>query len=455
MASRVSPVELAVMAVRKAIREGASEAEAYVVRSRGLRVGIQAGRIHSLESSDDAGIGVRVAVGKRLGFAYATGLDPASAQAAAERAVRLARAQPEDPYWSGLPEPPAGYPEPRNTFSVVLAETEPETLLEDAKELISHVEGYSDRGIVLSRASISVGVVERAIANSNGVYGVDSGTYASVMVSTLARTETHTTPAIFEFESSRVQMPSVTEVADRAIEKTLLASRIAGPVSPGRYTVVMMPQALAELLEETVAVALNGEAVVRGRSPYRGKIGEKVMYERITIVDDGLLKGGDATARFDGEGVPMSRKVLVEKGVLKGFVYDTYWGRRAGAGSTGNAVRGGYASTPSPGFSNVVVEPGDASLEELLEGRVIVVYSVQGAHTSNAETGEYGVLANPAILYENGEPRGWLPGLMIGGKIYDELLNNVEAVGKTVEKPFPGIMLPPIRLRGIAAAPRG
>jgi len=91
-------------------------------------------------------------------------------------------------------------------------------------------------------------------------------------------------------------------------------------------------------------------------------------------------------------------------------------------------------------------------LDELFEGRVIVVYSVQGAHTANSSTGEYSVLANPAILYEEGEPVGWLRGLAVAGSFYNELRDNVVGLSGVVEKPYPGIWVPWIRLTGIQVA---
>ncbi len=451
---RISPIELAVMAVRRAMAEGATEAEAFVTYSRGYSVSIFAGKIRDVEYDDDIGVGVRVAVGKKVGFAYATGAEPGVAAEAARRAVRLARSAAPDRDWPGLPEPSPSYPDVGGIYEASLARVTPEALLDEAKSLIGFVEGYREEGVLLSRARIGASVVERAIANSNGVYQVDAGTYASVMVSTTISREGVTTPAVFVFDSSRVTMPSVERVAERAIELSRLATRRAEQPSPGRYTVVYAPQALAELLEETVLFSLRGDMAVRGRSYFRNKIGQQVLSEKITIVDDGALKGGDASWRFDGEGVATRRTVLVEEGILRSFVYDTYWGRRAGYESTGNAVRAGYASRPSVGFTNVILGEGDAAPEELLEGRVIVVYQVQGAHTASPETGEYSVLANPAILYENGEPRGWVPGLVVSGNMYQELREKVEAVGKWLEKPYPGIQLPWIRLGGVTVAPR-
>ncbi len=449
-AARIQPVEAAVLASKWAIREGATEAEAYVVHSRGYEVRILAGKIENLQVSDDVGVGVRVAVGKRVGFAYTTGLDIGNIREAVRMAVKQARTAPEDSYWRGFPEPGESYPEPGNMYSTDLASATTETVVEYANELFSLVSEYRD--VSLARGGVGVYRVERAIANTNGVYRVDVGTEASVYVGLNARKDGVLTPVIFEFESSRVSMPSSESLVRRAAEKVLQATKIAGGVSTGRYTVVLAPQAFADLLSVTILYSLRGDNVVEGRSYFAGRRGEKVLSDKLTIIDDGTLKGGDNTWRFDGEGVPTSRKTLVEKGVVKGFVFDSYWAGRAGEKSTGNAVRAGYASQPMPGFTNVIVEPGDALPEELLEGRVLVVYQVQGAHTANRETGEYSVLANPAILFENGEAKGWVRGAMISGNFYLEMEKKLAALSKNVEHPEPGFYLPWARIEDVVVA---
>lgn len=446
-------MEAAETAVREALREGATEAEAYVESTRETSVKIFSNRIKDLVHGFDAGVGIRVAVGKRIGFAFSTGLELISIREAVRLAIKSARAVPEDPGWSGLPERPGSYPQPASTYSVDIARLEPQALVEDAKLTLQYLDSKGVDGALLSRASISAGVEERAIVNSNGIHVVDIGTYAHAVVSIVIAREGTVTPAVFRFASSRVAVPNMERLVDEALEIALLSLRRAEPLGAGSYDAVYTSEALAELMMYTVLHSLNGENVVRGRSFYAGRLGDKVVDERITIVDDGLLRGGDGTWRFDGEGVPSQTTMLIEKGVLKGFIFDNYWARRAGGSSTGNAVRS-YSSTPRPGFTNVVVSQGDAAPEELLEGRTVVIYSLQGAHTANSETGEYSVLANPAILYENGEPRGRLPGLAVSGNMYVELAERVTAVGKMVEKPYPGMILPWVRLAGIRMAQR-
>lgn len=453
MSSRVSPAELGVVAARWAIREGATEAEVYVSVVRGYSIDIKTNKIETLEVIDDAGVGIRVAVGKRTGFAYTTGLEFRDVKEAVARAVKQAKVAPEDKWWHGFPEPSRSYPEPGNIFNAVLARIGPETVLEHAHEMLDTASAVSD--LVLARGSISVYRVERAVINTNGVYRIDVGTAAVVTAGVTIRREGLITPMIYEFNASRVAIPETSRVVEKAAETAKLCTTVYRDLPTGRYTVVLAPKVLAELMGATVLYSLRGDIYVQGRSYYRDKLGEQALSEKITIVDDGVLKGGDRTWRFDGEGVATARKVLVEKGVVREFIFDSYWAGRAGRESTGNASRDGYASRPIPGYTNIVVEPGDAAPEELLEGKVLVIHQIQGAHTADSDTGEYSVLANPAIYYENGEPRGWVPGAVLAGNFYREVASSIEMLGKTLERAYPGVYMPWARLSGVTVATKG
>jgi PmbA protein len=450
----LEPLEAASRAVKMALRQGASEAEAYILRARSYSVAVLANKLRDLQSGQDAGIGIRVAIGKRVGFAYATGLTEKSISAAVEAAVKQARVSPEDPHWPGMAHPSSSYPSPAQTYSSDLDSIEPRRLVEEAKSMIdaiSHIEGA-----ILSRGAVSTATVERAVANSNGVELHEVGTHAAVVASVVIKRGGTTTPAIFEFSSDRIRIPSAEDAARRASDKALLCTKRYDIERAGRYTVVLAPGPFSELLSATVLYSLRGDTVVRGRSYFRDKVGETMLSEKLTIVDDALMPGGDRTGKFDGEGVAVGTKKLIERGRVLGFVFDTYWGSRAGKHSTGNAQRGSYSDPVLPGYTNVVVEPGGTRLEEMLDEKMVVVlYRVQGVHTSNPDTGEYSVLANPAIVYSHGEPKGWARGIVVSGNFYLELEKSVIELSRETEKPHPGFIAPWIKLAEVTVAPRG
>ena len=446
----LSPEDAAVLAVRRAVEAGATEAEAYVVHVKGYEAHVNNNRVSTATSVNEAGVGIRVVVGKRLGYSYASSLDPGEIAEAARRAVKAARVAREDPEWRGFPEPSSVYPEPEAIYDASLARARPEKVVELVNEMVE--EATSFEGVVVNRAYATIRVVRRAIASTSGVYRVDTGTYAHEWILVLANRDGVVTPLHYRDAYGRVSVPSARLLARRAAEEITRSFRVEKIDSPRRMSVVFTPTALGELFANTVAEWLKGSNIVRGISPLAGRLGEQVMDERLTIVDDGTLRQGFNTWRFDGEGVAMQRTVLVEKGVFKSPVYDTYWARRAGVESTGNAMREGYTRPPRLDYTNVVIEKGDAGIDELLEGEVLLVAGVQGAHSSNPYTGEYSVVAAPAWLVKNGEYY-LVRGVMVAGKLLDQLSKSLEAVGSWHED-LPGLRAPWLRLGDAVVTPR-
>src|SRR4030065_171587 len=166
------------------------------------------------------------------------------------------------------------------------------------------------------------------------------------------------------------------------------------------------------------AVAKEGNKVQRGQSAFKDRIGTQVASEKVTIYDDGLFPAGLRTAAFDGEGTPQQKTLLVEKGILRNFLYDNYAAKKEGRESTGNASRAGYLSTPSIETTNFHILPGGTAAEELL-GEVddgLLIYYLQGAHSSNPVSGEFSVVATPAWKIKKGEIVHPPLGVMLGGK---------------------------------------
>jgi PmbA protein len=189
------------------------------------------------------------------------------------------------------------------------------------------------------------------------------------------------------------------EAADRA-----LALHGARQQQSRRCAVVLDPYVAASFAS-IIGRTLSADAVQRGRSLFADKEGERIADERLRLSDDGLDPEGLATAPFDGEGMPQQRTPLIEDGTLRGYLFDSYTAKRAKRRSTGNGTRGSYRVPPSVGPTNLLVEPGDASFEELLgaasEG--LYVMSVSGLHSGvNPISGTFSVGATGRLI-EGGE----------------------------------------------------
>jgi PmbA protein len=165
----------------------------------------------------------------------------------------------------------------------------------------------------------------------------------------------------------------------------------------------------------------------------KGKIGEKLFDEKVTIVDDGTIPGKFASASYDDEGVPHRRNVLIEKGVLKGFIYDLKTAAQSKVESTGNASRQLFFP-PAPSFTNFVIQPGQTPLKNMLTGidEGILVENLLGLGQGNIISGAFSNPLALAFKIEKGEIVGRVKDLSIAGNIYD-LLKNVAAVSQEAQ----------------------
>jgi PmbA protein len=195
--------------------------------------------------------------------------------------------------------------------------------------------------------------------------------------------------------------------------------------------------------------AVNGDSVYRGASYLTGKLGEKVAGDNINIVDDGTLPGLFGTSAFDSEGVASRKTVVVENGVLKSYLLNTYTAKKLGMQTTGNASRG-LAGTPGIGPGNFFLKPGTKSLEEIIagikEGLFVTEFLGQGV---NLVTGDYSRGAS-GIWIENGELTYPVEEITVAGNLKD-MFSNINEIGNDLE--FRGsIASPALRIEGMTVA---
>ncbi|HVM70467.1 MAG TPA: metallopeptidase TldD-related protein [Anaerolineales bacterium] len=228
--------------------------------------------------------------------------------------------------------------------------------------------------------------------------------------------------------------------ARRLVEKFKQARSITS-LRPGRMPVLFSPAgALALLLP--LSQGLNGKEVHKGISPLKGKLGEQIFDEKISLSDDGTLPGRFASSTYDDEGVPRRRNRLIEQGVLKSFIFDLKTAARAGAESTGNAARSLF-NPPEPAFTNLIIQPGETPLKEMLAGidEGILVDNLLGLGQGNIISGAFSNPLALAFKIEKGEIVGRVKDMSIAGNIYD-LLKDVAAVSQEYQWAFSSFMAP-------------
>ena len=341
--------------------------------------------------------------------------------------MSAARASKPDPDWNGLPQKKP-YPITEKTFDKKIVELSSEDLVNVASTMLDAA-GQVDKRVFPIEGGIGSAYISDAIANSNGITGFDRGTIIECSLATLAKEGSSVTPVCFEFNAARNYNLDPSWVGKEAAKLAVSALKTKS-VDTKSGKVILTQFALQDLLAYTLINAIRADSVQRDQSPFKGKIGEKVASENLTIYDDGLFAGGLRTWAFDGEGVPHQKTTVIEKGILRNFLYDNYSAKKDGKESTGNASRAGYLSTPGIDTTNFHIMPGNKTSDEMLSeiDDGLIVYYLQGAHSSNPVSGEFSVVATPAWKIKDGKITHCSRGVMLAGNIF-ELIKNISVVG--------------------------
>jgi PmbA protein len=384
-------------AVEAALAAGAEQADAWCEDAVDRTVRVYGGAVESVLEAGSRGAGLRVFVGGRSGYAYGSDLSEEGLEDLAAAATGAAGVTDPDEH-AGIPEKP-GAAEVGPLFSdeigrwtmdrrVDLA-LAVERAARERDALITNVEDtvYAD----------SAGRV--ALANSAGFASnfEQSQCYAFAYAFAGEGEDRMTGMGVGVARGPESLDPEAIghEAADRA-----LALHGARQPASRRCPVVLDPYVAASFAS-VIGNTLSADAVQRGRSLFAGKEGEQIADHRLRLVDDGLAPDGLATAPFDGEGMPQQRTPLIEDGTLRGFLYDTYTGRRGHHESTGNGVRGSYRTPPSVSPTNLIVEPGDLDESDLVSaaGEGFYVMSVSGLHSGvNPISGTFSVGATGRLI---------------------------------------------------------
>jgi len=425
--------ELLELATRVAgwARDG-EQVEAYVGRGKDTEVRVYEGEVESLSAAESAGIGIRVVVGSRQGFAYAGSLDPDVVQETLDEARDNAGfASPDE--WVGLAEPDGVAPADLDLWRDDLAGYPTDSKVSRALDLEKAVRAGDPRIRAVESAEWGDAAMESAIATSTGIRASARRTVCYLSASAVAG-EANDTQTGTGYSVGR--SPDDLDLDKAAGDAVRRATRLLGAVKPrsAHLTAVFEPEITATLLA-VIGGTLDGEAVLKGRSLFADRLGEEVSVGTITLVDDPTDPEAYGAGRFDAEGLATRRNVLIEGGVLRAFLYNTYSARRAGTRSTASAVRAGFKSAPGTGARALTVVPGTQSPEQILAtvGDGLFVQSVSGVHSGvNPVSGDFSVGAE-GVLIRGGALAGPVREFTIASTI-QRMLSGVVAVGDDLER---------------------
>ncbi len=429
---------------------GVDEAEVFSTVTTTKEVHAVRDRLEKSTIKHTMGLALRVVIDKRVGIYGTTAIYGENVEKIIETAVKIARVTPRDEFWKSLPRK-LSKSHVTGTFSKRTSEVPIEDLAQAVVDGIGEAKKvYKD--IEVSECGIEVVAGKVIIANSYGELVSRDYTAVTSFIETRARVDGEDV-TYYDFASARSwNVDEFLEMVRRVSSLTPTFVR-AKRIKTQKLDILLRGKVFASLLDVLLAPAISALNIQRNRSPLVGKLGCEVLSSKLSILDDGTASGYYGSSEFDDEGIATTRKYIVRKGVLKTYIYDTYTANRDNRTSTGNAHRKSLSSAPVPWITNLIVEPGNTSYEDLIRDirRGIIVYCTIGHWLSNAVSGELSATITHGHLIENGEVRYPVKGIIITGNFYELFRDNLVDLSREFEN-YDNVYAPYVLLTNVQVA---
>ena len=422
--------QIAAELVGRAMRAGASAADVVVREADEFSTVLRLGKIESLKEAAAKALGLRVLVGSRSATSFSSDFSAASLARLVERTVAMAKVTSEDPASGLAPAELLGrYEGDLAIFSPDVAELTTDERIQFARRAEEAALSADPRIRNSEGAWFEASWGTKAYANSLGFVGSYRTSYCAVSVAPIAQNGGMQRDYWYSVARRAAALEEPEAVGRKAAERALRKLH-ARKVSTCRVPVVFDPET-ARSLGGNIFEAVRGDAIYRSASFLAGKLGQSVAGENITVLDDGLRPGGFGSRPFDDEGVPASVTPVIEKGVLRSYLLNSYTARKLDLKTTGNASRG-VAGPPSVGPKNFYLAAGQDSPEEIIRSvkNGFYVTDLIGFGV-NIVTGDYSRGAS-GLWIENGELTYPVEEVTIAGKL-PEMLKGIEALGSDLE----------------------
>jgi len=382
--------------------------EVFCSSGYGYSLTFSGGELKSRERSGESGYGIRVLRKKQLGFSYCEKKE--NITKAAEHAAGLSKFSPKTGF---------GFPEksPYKKLDVLDKKVRDITSGE-LKGILKQVQDGIERHSKKARIILSSGIERIALENSNGLHGEYESTGISVYCEAMCDDG-------FGFAyHDGIHMPKdFTAIGERAgrMAKTMQGAK---KLKKGEYAVIFRHSAMDEILN-ILLPSFSGENKRKKTTILAKKLNKQAFSRKLSIYDNALERAGDCRP-FDDEGTASRKRPLIDKGVIKSFIYDRETAALEGIRKSGFCSRAHYSAMPGSGTSNLVIGPGDHSdLEHELKDPLIV-HSLHGSHTANSTTGDFGLEVN--VAFHKGKP---VRGFLLSGNIFKMLSGKIHLEKKT------------------------
>jgi len=405
---------------------GFGDMEIFYSSNKSTVVNVLDHEVKSYVNTEQGGVSFRGLYNNNMGYSYTEKIDEKSINFLVAEAMgnaEIMEMNDQEELFAGV-----DHYETLHRYSEAIANVSPQELIDAALTM----ENTALTASVLVKRVIQCALAksegETIIANTKGLNCHSKYTNLSAGIYLMASDGKQTaTGGEYDFTLKDFSKLNFKEIAEIAA-KEAVAKLDADSIQTGNYPIIFRYDTATQLVR-SFSTNLSGEVVEKGFSRLQGKLGEKIAGDNVTIIDDPLMEDIPGAAVFDAEGYPTRRNELVKEGKLLRFMHNRKTGKKAGTESTGNAGKSGYSAPVSVGPHNLYLQPGAASLAEIIEStdNGIFIVELQGANAGiNAVSGDFS-LYGIGFLIENGKLGRPINQITVAGNLY-EILNNIEAI---------------------------
>jgi PmbA protein len=434
-------------AIKQAEIFGASDAEAYAATNNESEVFIENNDLKQAKSQSISSIGIRVVHDGSIGFYSINDLAKSGIRDGAAMAIKIAQASPRDRH-NILPNRSRSKSKSiRGIYDRNSESFQTSDAAKRAAELLKAAKSYDSR-VSVDSGNFSAQVATHALANSNGIELKERASVFSWSIMGMAIENTEISSFDYQVGGSHyvkdIDVSSTASEFAETVVKSLGTQKIEDSF---KGEMLLTPMAANEMIEEVIAYAINSDALQKKSSQFAGKIGKQVASDLLTVEDDATNVDGLNASSFDREGVSHRRNVVIEKGILKKFLYNTYTASKDGVRSTGNAG-GSTSSPPMVSTTNFLIKPMRSSIDTLISeiDKGILISRFSG--NVNPVNGDFSGVVKGGRLIMHGTIQHAVKEVMVAGNVFEALrrLNGVSRERKVIYDSI----LPYLRFDGIS-----
>jgi PmbA protein len=430
--------------LKEAEKRGADYCEAYGASNKESEVFIENNDLKQSKSHKTDGLGIRVFVNGSLGFSSTNILEKEHIRNAVTHAIKLARVSPSDkfnsmPYSRTVKLLNGIYD--RKSESFIASDT-----VKMAVDMLDAAKSY-DKRISVDSGNFTSSVMTHALLNSNGIRTKETISAFSWSIMGMAIEGSEVSNFDFQFGGTHNVKDIDVYSTSREFSKSVIDSLGSKKIESFKGEMLLTPSAVTELIQDVLAYSINSQTVQKEASKFEGQLGKSVSSDLLTLIDDATDINGLGASSFDREGVPHQRNIIIEKGILKKFLYNTYTANKGDTKSTGNA--GGSPKTPPMvSTTNVIIKAGKTRADNLISemDKGIIINRFSG--NVNAVNGDFSGVVKGGQYIENGNIEYAVKELMVAGNVFDAL-NDLTGISKE-QKVLSDSILPYMRFNNVS-----